>query len=335
MPVTNGISSFQREDVNSRVFPCDKQGEIEMNNAITVHRRKRWFIRELPLHLMLLPAVVCTFIFHYLPMFGIVMAFQKFNPMLSFSGSKWVKWDNFRYVFRLSNFGTALTNSFEIAIVKVILDLIVPLIIALMLNEVRSNWFKRVSQTVYFLPFFLSWVVLGGVFRELFGLDGAVNTIISAITGKKIFFLANGRWMRTILYVTNIWKDQGYHMIIYLAAITNVDSGLYEAAAIDGCGRVGQCWHVTLPCIRPMIILLSTLSIGSIMSAGFDQIFNLYNPLVYDSVDIIDTFVYRLGLQQRQYSVSAALGLFKSTVSLVLVGLSYYSAYKLSDYRIF
>lgn len=302
---------------------------------IAVHRTKGWFIRELPLHLMLLPAVICVLIFHYLPMFGIVMAFQKFNPMLSFSGSKWVAWDNFTYVFRMPNFKTVLSNSFEIAFVKCILNLIVPLIIALMLNEVGNTKFKRTSQTVFFLPYFLSWVVLGGVFRELFGLDGAVNTIINAITGKKIFFLANGGWMRAILFSTSIWKGQGYHMIIYLAAITNVDTGLYEAAAIDGCGKVRQCWHVTLPCIRPMIILLSTLSIGSILNAGFDQIFNLYNPLVYDSVDIIDTFVYRLGLVNRQYSVSAALGLFKSAVSLVLVGISYYSAYKFSDYRIF
>ncbi len=306
-----------------------------MKKTAVVHRPHNWFIRELPLHLMLLPCVAVVLIFHYFPMMGIVMAFQKFNPILSFTGSKWVGWSNFQYVFRMPNFVSILRNSFEIAIVKIVLDLIVPLVIALQLNEVTQNRFKRISQTVFFLPYFLSWVVLGGVFRELFGLDGAVNTVLDTLSGRKIYFLADGGWMRVILYVTNIWKNQGYHMIIYLAAITNVDSGLYEAAAIDGCGRVRQCWHVTMPCIRPMIILLSTLSIGSILNAGFDQIFNMYNPLVYDSVDIIDTFVYRLGLLNRQYSVSAALGLFKSAISLVLVGASYFAAYKFSDYRIF
>lgn len=292
-------------------------------------------MREIPLHLMLLPAVIVIFIFHYLPMFGIIMAFQKFNPIKSFAGSDWVGLANFRYVFNLPTFKTVFSNSFIIAFGKTVLDLFVPLLIALLLNEVNIPFFKRASQTIYFLPFFLSWVVLGGVFREVFGLDGVINSVLYAITGKKIFFLADGGWMRMVLFVTNVWKNQGYHMIIYLAAITNVDPGLYEAAAIDGCGKLRQCRHVTLPAITPMIVLLATLSIGNILNAGFDQVFNLYNPLVYDSVDIIDTFVYRLGLVNRQYAVSAALGLFKSAISLVLVGASYYCAYRFSDYRIF
>ena len=292
-------------------------------------------MREIPLHLMLLPAVIVIFIFHYLPMFGIIMAFQKFNPIKSFAGSDWVSLANFRYVFNLPTFKTVFSNSFIIAFGKTVLDLFVPLLIALLLNEVNIPFFKRASQTIYFLPFFLSWVVLGGVFREVFGLDGVINSVLYAITGKKIFFLADGGWMRMVLFITNVWKNQGYHMIIYLAAITNVDPGLYEAAAIDGCGKLRQCRHVTLPAITPMIVLLATLSIGNILNAGFDQVFNLYNPLVYDSVDIIDTFVYRLGLVNRQYAVSAALGLFKSAISLVLVGASYYCAYRFSDYRIF
>ena len=292
-------------------------------------------MREIPLHLMLLPAVIVIFIFHYLPMFGIIMAFQKFNPIKSFAGSDWVSLANFRYVFNLPTFKTVFSNSFIIAFGKTVLDLFVPLLIALLLNEVNIPFFKRASQTIYVLPFFLSWVVLGGVFREVFGLDGVINSVLYAITGKKIFFLADGGWMRMVLFITNVWKNQGYHMIIYLAAITNVDPGLYEAAAIDGCGKLRQCRHVTLPAITPMIVLLATLSIGNILNAGFDQVFNLYNPLVYDSVDIIDTFVYRLGLVNRQYAVSAALGLFKSAISLVLVGASYYCAYRFSDYRIF
>lgn len=298
-------------------------------------RHKGWFRRELPLHFMLLPAVALAFIFYYLPMFGLVMAFQKFNPMQSFFNSKFVGWANFEYVFKLPTFGRVFWNSVEIAVGKIALGQMIPLLLALLLNEVTRNKFKRTAQTVFFLPYFISWVVLGGVFRELFALDGALNSIINAVFGQKIFFLGNNGWFRTILFATDTWKGMGYNMIIYLAAITNVDPAVYEAASIDGCGRVRQCWHVTLPGIRPMIILLATLAIGNVLNAGFDQIFNMYNPLVYESADIIDTFVYRLGLINRQYSVSAALGMFKSVLSLGLVGIAYYSAYKFSDYRIF
>lgn len=298
-------------------------------------KRKHWFIAEAPLHLMLLPAVVLVFIFHYLPMFGIVMAFQKFNPIRSFFGSQWVGLKNFTYLFNLPTFGSVMRNSVEIAFVKIILGLLVPLLLALLLNEVTQERFKKAAQTIFFLPFFLSWVILGGVFREVFALDGVVNSILQTLTGEKIFFMSDGGWVRAIIFVTDTWKDMGYNMVIFLAAITNIDSGLYEAAAIDGCGKVRQCWHVTLPGMRPMIVLLATLSIGSILNAGFDQIFNLYNPMVYDSVDIIDTFVYRMGMENRQYSVSAAIGLFKSVLSLFFVGTAYFCAYKFSDYRIF
>lgn len=297
--------------------------------------RKRRFRRELPLHCMLMPSLAVVLVYSYLPMLGLVMAFQKFNPILSFFRSPWVGWANFEYVFKLSNFGQILRNTVEIAVWKIVLGQIVPLILALLLNEVTQKRFKRVSQTVFFLPYFLSWVILGGVFRELFALDGGINSLLYSLSGHKIFFMGDNRWFRFILIATSVWKGMGYNMIVFLAAITNVDPSLYEAAAIDGCGRLRQSWHVTLPGIRPMIVLLATLAIGNVLNAGFDQIFNMYNPLVYESSDIIDTFVYRLGLINRQYSVSAALGLFKSVVSLFFVGIAYYSAYKFSDYRIF
>ncbi len=297
--------------------------------------RKRWFRKEATLHLMLAPSVLVVLVYGYLPMLGLVMVFQKFNPFLSFAGSPWVGLDNFRYLFSLANFGRLFRNTVEIAVAKIILGQIVPLALALLLNEVRSRRFSRVSQTIFFLPYFLSWVILGGVFRELFSLNGGVNTLLYAVTGEKVFFLGDNAWFRVILIVTDVWKGMGYNMIIYLAAITNVDPALYEASAIDGCSRVRQCWHVTLPGLRAIIILLATLSIGGVLNAGFDQIFNMYNTLVYESADIVDTFVYRLGMINRQYSVSAALGVFKSLISLVFVGIAYYSAYKFSDYRIF
>ena len=307
----------------------------KMTREIAVKKKKKWFLREYPLHLMLIPGILVTFVYSYLPLFGLVMAFQNFNPIKSFGGSEFVGFENFRYVFSLVNFGEVFWNTVQIAVCKLLFGLTFPLLLALLVNEVQKKWFCRITQTIYFLPFFLSWVILGGVFKEVLSLQGGVNTLLDTLFGVKIHFLASNKWFPVFLVTTDVWKGMGYNMVIYLAAITNVDTSLYEAAALDGCGRIRQLWHVTLPGMRPIIILLATLSLGSVLNAGFDQIFNMYNPLVYESADVLDTLVYRIGLINRQYSVSAALGLFKSIVSTGLVGISYYLAYKLSDYRIF
>lgn len=313
-----------------------------MANA-TINRRKklplriRWgkFKLELPLHLMLLPGIILVFIFSYLPMFGLVMCFQKFNIVGSFWRSKFIGFKNFEYIFRLKDFWRAFRNSFTIAFLKIIFGLVVPLSMSLLINEVDCNPFKRSVQTAIFLPYFLSWAVLGGVVQEIFALDGLINNIIVAMGGKPIFFLASNSWFRFVLISTGVWKGMGYNIIIFLAAITNVDPGLYDSASIDGCNRPRQVWHVTLPGMLPIIVLVSTLSIGSLLNAGFEQIFILYSPLVYSSADIIDTLVYRFGLVNGQLAPAAAMGLFKSVISLALVGIAYYSAYKFSDYRIF
>jgi putative aldouronate transport system permease protein len=294
------------------------------------------FAHEIPYHLMLWPGVIFTFIFAYLPMFGVIMAFQDFKPVLSFADSRWVGWDNFSYMMNLQGVWQAVRNTLYISFLKMALLLIVPLILALLINEVYKNNFKKAVQTILFLPFFLSWAVLGGMMRDIFSLDGMVNNILMA-TGlkKEIFFLGSNVWFPVIVILSDVWKGMGYNMIIFLAAITNIDPNLHEAAAIDGCNRWRQMWNITLPSMAPIIVLIAVLSIGGLLNAGFDQIFILYNPLVYTSSDIIDTFVYRLGILNAQYSVSAAVGLFKSAVSVVLVGLSYYLAYKYSNYRIF
>lgn len=306
-----------------------------MMKNIVKTKRRHWIFKEYSLHLLLIPGILVTFVYHYLPMFGIIMSFQNFNPVKSFVGSDFVGLKNFRYIFNLPNFGQVFWNSVQIAVAKILLGQIVPLVLALSLNEIRRKWFSRTAQTIFFLPYFLSWVILGGVFKELLGLDGSVNTLLDFLIGEKIFFMGDNQWFPVILVITSVWKGMGYNMIIYLAAITGIDPALYEAAALDGCGRLRQTWHITLTGLRPMIILLATLAIGNVLNAGFDQIFNMYNPLVYESSDILDTLVYRIGMVNRQYSVSAALGLFKSVLSLGLVGLSYYLAYKFSDYRIF
>lgn len=290
---------------------------------------------ELPLHIMLIPGIIVTLIFAYFPMVGIVMAFEKYNPVLGFFGSKWVGMKNFNYIFAMPEFYQVLFNTLYIAVQKIILGILVPLTIALLLNEVTKNFFKRFVQTSIFVPFFLSWAILGGVVFEIFSYSGVVNGMLSAIGIKPIMFLGDKQWFRTMLVVTDVWKGMGYNVIIFLAAITNIDTSLYEAAEVDGAGKWRQALSLTLPGILPIVILISTLSIGSILNAGFEQVLILYNPIVYESSDIIDTFVYRMGIFNQQLAPAAAVGLFKSSVSLVLVSISYYLAYKFSDYRIF
>jgi putative aldouronate transport system permease protein len=276
-----------------------------------------------------------TLVYQYGPMLGNVMAFQKFQPILGFFHSDWVGFRNFEFIFNLPGFYQIIWNTFIISVLKAIFGLIVPLVLALLLNEVRQVWFQRSIQTSVFLPFFLSWTVLGGVLFEIFSLNGPINAILSGIGSEPILFFGHNDWFRAILVGSDVWKGMGYNMIIFLAAIVGINPNLYEAAEVDGAGKWKQLIHITLPGMAPIIILLSTLSIGGILNAGFEQILLLYNPVVYEGSDVIDTFVYRLGLFDRQYGPAAAVGLFKSVISLILVSVSYYMAYRYSNYRIF
>lgn len=287
-------------------------------------------------YLMMLPAVLLLIVFSIIPMGGIVMAFQKFVPAKGIFHSKWVGWKNFSFIFSMPDSWDVIRNTLVIAILKIVCGLVVPVIVALLLNEVRSKSYKRTIQTLIYIPHFLSWVVLGGIFKNMLGSDGIVNQLLLALGMEKpILFLSSNRFFQPVLVVTDCWKGFGYGTIVYLAALTGIDPQLYEAAAIDGAGRGQSLWHVTLPGIRPTIILMATLSLSNVLNAGFDQVFNLYNPLVYETGDIIDTYVYRLGLIDRQFSVSTAVGLAKSVISFVLIALSYGLASKFGDYRIF
>ena len=293
-------------------------------------------LRELPLHLMLIPGLMLILIFHYVPMFGIVMAFQNFKPAKGIFGSKWVGLENFIYIAKLPNMGSVLYNTVFIAVMKIIAGMIVPIFVALMLNEVNCSGFKRTVQTIVYFPHFLSWVILGGVLMDVLSpSSGIVNDIIRFFGGTPIYFLGDKTWFPYTMVITAVWKNFGYDTIVYLAALTNVDRNLYEAAAIDGATRMKQTWHVTLPGILPIVTLMGVLNLGNILNAGFDQIFNLYSPSVYSTGDIIDTFVYRLGLEQAQFSVSTAVGLFKSVISIIMVSLSNYLAGRFANYRVF
>ncbi len=293
-------------------------------------------LRELPLHLMLIPGLALLLVFHYVPMFGIVMAFENFKPAKGFFGSKWVGWDNFVYMAKLPNMGSVLYNTVFIAVLKIIVGMIVPIFVALMLNEIGSKPYKRIVQTVVYFPHFLSWVILGGVLMDVLSPStGIVNDVIRLFGGKPVYFLGDKGWFPYTMVITAVWKNFGYDTIVYLAALTNVDRNLYEAASIDGATRMQQTWHVTLPGILPIVTLMGVLNLGNILNAGFDQIFNLYSPSVYSTGDIIDTFVYRLGLEQAQFSVSTAVGLFKSVISIIMVSLANYLAGRYANYRVF
>lgn len=293
--------------------------------------------KELPLHLMLLPGLVMILLFSYVPMAGVMIAFQKFIPAKGlFGDQKWVGLDNFEYVMNLPSFTQVLWNTLFISSLKLILGLIIPLVFAILLNELASNVIKRSVQTAIYLPYFLSWVVLGGILIDILSPSGGiVNEFLGWFGVSKIFFLGDNDWFPFTLIASDVWKNFGYGTIVYLAAITGIDPGLYEAATIDGANRWHKTWHITIPGIRMVIVLLSVLSLGQLLNAGFDQVFNLYSPQVYESGDILDTFVYRIGLLDAQYGVATAVGFFKSIISLTLISSSYFLAYRFAKYRIF
>lgn len=293
--------------------------------------------RELPLHVMILPGLILIVLFSYIPMVGITIAFQRFIPAKGlFGDQQWVGWDNFEYVMSLPNFSQVLWNTLFISSFKLILGLIVPIVFAVLLNELKNNVIKRSVQTAIYLPYFLSWVVLGGILIDILSPSGGiVNGFLGLLGIPKIFFLGDNEWFPFTLITSDVWKNFGYGTIVYLAAITGIDPGLYEAATIDGANRWRKIWHITIPGMRMVIVLLSVLSLGQLLNAGFDQVFNLYSPQVYESGDILDTFVYRIGLLDAQYGVATAVGFFKSVISLTLISGSYFLAYRFAKYRIF
>ncbi|MFF2480164.1 ABC transporter permease [Paenibacillus sp. NPDC058071] len=285
---------------------------------------------------MLLPAVILQIIFAYLPLGGIIIAFKDFKPYMGMLGSPWVGLEHFKFMFEYPDSKQVIINTALIAGLKIIFSIIVPFTFALLLNEVRYNPFKRTVQTLVYLPYFISWVFLGGILNDMLSSDGIVNSLLNTWFGlEPILFLGDGNWFRFTVIVSDIWQQFGFGTIVYLAALAGVNPALYEAAEVDGAGRFRQTISITIPSLLPIVIVVGTLALGNILNAGFDQIFNLYNPLVYDKGDIIDTFVYRTGILNGQYSFSTAVGIFKSFVGLVLIVIGYRLAYKFADYKIF
>nr|WP_228101310.1 ABC transporter permease subunit [Paenibacillus donghaensis] len=288
------------------------------------------------LHLMVLPAVVLVFVFSYVPMSGIILAFQDYKAPLGITGSPFVGLKHFKYMFENDYFMKITLNTLLFACSKIILNLIIPFTFALLLNEVRHMGFKRSIQTLVYLPHFLSWVTLGGILIDLLAQTGIVNQLLTYLFGiKPVFFLGDGTWFRLTIIFSDVWKEFGFNTIIFLAALSGINPALYEAAEVDGASRFKQTMYITIPSLVPILIVVATLALGNVLNANFDQIFNLYSPMIYQQGDIIDTFVYREGLLSGQFSFATAVSLFKSVISLILIVISYRLAYKFAGYRIF
>lgn len=293
------------------------------------------------LYIMLIPAVIITAIYSYGPLIGLSIAFQRFDITKGLFGSEWIGFDNFEYIFMLPDFGRVLYNTLFISIMKIILGLVFPIFVSILLNEMNRVKIKRSIQTMIYLPHFISWVIIAGLMIDILSPShGIVNHILGLFGIKPIFFLAQKEIFPYVIVISDVWKSFGFATIMYMASLTTIDPNLYEAAGIDGAGRFRRIWNITLPGIIPIIVLNATLMLGQVLNAGFDQIFNLYSAMVYETGDIIDTMVYRIGIQpgmgrMPQYDIATTIGLFKSGVSFVLISVAYWLANKLANYKIF
>jgi putative aldouronate transport system permease protein len=291
-----------------------KQVRIDQNQTLW---KRMWKAKTM--YLFILPTLVYFLIFSYIPYYGLTIAFKDFKIFLGIEASPWVGFKYFNEFFNSPDFGRLLKNTVLISLYRITFGFPIPILFALLLNEVRHSLFKRVIQTVTYFPNFLSWVVYGGIILTFIQPTGIVNTFAQALGYPSIDILTSTKYFVPMLIITDIMKNFGFGAIIYLASLSNIDPQLYEAAIVDGARKLKQIWHITLPGIRPTIIVMLVLSLGNVMNAGFDQIFNLYNASVYEVTDIIDTFVYRIGLQGAQYSVGTAVGMFKGVIGFVLI----------------
>lgn len=283
-------------------------------------KRKNYFVKNWQLYSMLLPGILFFIIFRYIPLGGIVIAFQDYNIYDGVFGSDWVGLKHFITLFSYPEFYKILRNTVLIAFYQLVFGFPAPIILALLLNEVRKMAFKRTVQTVLYLPHFLSWVIVGGLVINLLSpSSGLVNEVIKLFGGHSIFFMQKAEDFRSIVVASGIWKSVGWGTIIYLAAMAGINPELYESAEMDGAGKVRQAFSITIPTILPTIMVLLLLNIGNFLDLGFEQIYMLLNPLVRDTGEVFDTYVYRVGLLGGQYSLTTAIGLFKSIVGLILL----------------
>ena len=294
---------------------------------------------QFQLHTLMLPGTVCIIVFSILPLFGLILAFKNYSVVEGVAGiftSKWYGFQNFKIIFGNHDFTRMLVNTLGINLLGNLINIPAALFFALLINEIASPFLKKSVQTLTYMPHFISWAALAGIFIDILSPSGGiVNQLITTLGMKSVFFLGDSGVFPYTMAATDIWKELGWGTIVYLAAITGIDPTYYEAARMDGAGKFKQVLYVTIPGILPMILLMMVLSVGNVLQAGFEQVFNLYSPQVYSTGDIIDTYVYRIGVIEARFDLATAVGLFKSAISFVLIMFGYKLADKLAGYKVF
>ena len=305
--------------------------QLKTNKESFSYRCKRDFTKNWSLYLLALPIILFYLIFHFKPMFGAIIAFMDYNPFAGYAGSTWVGFKHFKTFFSSPDFYHLLRNTLKISVSSIIFSFPLPIIFAIFLNELRSEKFSKTVKTISYLPHFISLVVICGIIKTFVSSDGLIGSLAGSITGRSLNLLDDPKAFVKIFVGSGIWQSLGWDSIIYVAALSSVDQQLYEAASVDGCGRFGKMWHITLPGILPTIIIMLILKLGGMLAVGYEKIILLYNPLTYDTADVISTYVYRRGLQEFNYSFSTAVGLFNSVINFFMVVVVNWISKKVSD----
>lgn len=318
---TTTASQGNFPDIDRRLVKKNKKQEL---------RRSIWRYRML--YPLLIPGIIYFGVFSYAPLYAIQLAFKKFSIGKGITGSSWVGFDNFTVLFARTEFWDAVNNTIVISLLKTAIYFPIPIILAIMINEITSKKLARSLQVVFTLPHFLSWITVCGIILNLLADNGAINSLIASLGNEKVAFLSNGHIFRFLLVFSEIWKESGWTAIIYMAAIAGIDQSMYESATVDGANRLQKAWFITVPSIKSTAAILLLLSLGSVMNGNFDQIFNMYNPTVYKTAEIIDTYIYNITfLQSANYGLSTAVGLFKGIINCILMVVANYAVGKLSS----
>ena len=307
------------------------QADLMLNPKIERMKRKKKLKKDIlenwQVYLMVLPALVILIWFRYVPIYGLQIAFKDFSLIKGITGSEWVGMKHFADLFSTGQFLKVLRNTLLINVYRIVFTWVLPIILAIMISECRSLPYKRVAQSISYLPHFLSWVIISAIFMNLLSLDtGIVNILISRFGGKQVIFLSEPKFFRSILVITEAWKNTGWSSIVYLSAITAIDASLYQAAAIDGASKLERIWHITLPGIKSTMVFILILRIGNALTNDVEQVLMLYNPMVYETGDVLGTYLYRIGIGQMKYSFTTAAGLFTSVINtILLIGANFFA----------
>jgi putative aldouronate transport system permease protein len=313
---------------------------LQLSKRTKLHKEKKYsvskdFFSQYDLFLMVLPGLILVAIFNYAPMYGLSIAFKDYNIIQGIIKSPWAGLKHFKELFVSLDFKRVFTNTLLISIYRLVFQFPIPIILALMLNEVKNESFKKIVQNVTYLPHFVSWAIFGAIVLEVLSREGIVNKIIIGLGLKPLLFMTKKEYFRSIIVASQTWKEAGWSAIIYLAALSSIDPQLYEAAIVDGAGKLSQIWYITLPGIMSTVVFILILRMGSLLSTDVEQILMLYNPLVYETGDVIGTYVYRIGLGQMKYDFTTAVGLFQSLIGLILILASNYLSRKTADTSLF